>query len=177
MGSYGVVGGNDEQTTANLAVAIQPAFQLGQDLLAEGHASVDKIVRRAAWHAQRKEFAEAASLLGLAARLVGVESGARDSSKLPDWFTSLAEAPLSTAEREAAEAAVSLAEAMAASETPSEPVQRIVEKARREADAGRMAEAAWWSSVALAALGAGDVSASAVDDSAPREVLDDEVAE
>ena len=55
-----------------------------------------------------------------------------------------------------ADTAVSLSESMAASEEQAETVVTLVEKARRELDAGRTDEAHWWASVALNALGMTD---------------------
>jgi len=61
-----------------------------------------------------------------------------------------------------------LAEAIAQAESPHLAVTALVGRARREFDAGRMAEADWWAAVALAAL--------AIDPAAAEEAPDEEPA-
>ena len=58
-----------------------------------------------------------------------------------------------------AQETVELAEAMALSLSPSEIVAGLVERARRELERGRSAEAHWWASLALQAMGMTDESA------------------
>ncbi|MFH1267482.1 MAG: hypothetical protein ABIK89_17300 [Planctomycetota bacterium] len=151
-GGAGIFAG-DAETVAALVRRIEPAFQLGRELLTEGQAAVEKLVARASWHFQAAEYRQAASLLRLAAGLLGVEPSGPVVAETPKWFAALAQSPRdSVADAEAGEA-VELAEAMAASLSPSEAVTGLVERARRELAADRPAEAQWWASTALAAMG------------------------
>jgi len=80
---------------------------------------------------------------------------------MPEWFGALADAPSGTANKSQAEAAVSLAEAMTMSENPARPIASLVERARRELDAGRPGDACFWAGVALNALGMADEAVAA----------------
>jgi hypothetical protein len=153
MGAAAGPGGGGRDTVMALIGQIGPAFELGRDLMTEGHAAAEKIVGRASRHFEAGEYRQSASLLTLAARLLGVEPSASDTAETPDWFTALAQPPSSTDTKTDAEAAVDICEAMAASEPPAKPVMTLIQKARQELDAGRVDEAGWWASVAMAALG------------------------
>jgi hypothetical protein len=139
---------------------LRPAVQLGQELLTEGHAAAARLIGRAAWHCQSEQYAEAAALLDMAAQLLGVQpTRQHDAKQLPPWFTQLAQEPSSTADPARTQAAVQLIEAVIQSETPGPALEALVVKARRELNAGRVAEASWWAEVALEAL-AMDVGAA-----------------
>ena len=146
-------GGNDRDAVVALVEQIGPAFRLGGDLMTEGHAAAEKLVRRASWHFQAGQSREAARLLSLAAGLLGVELAPVDTAEVPPWFEALAQEPASSkTEGETAEV-VEICESMAMSETPARPVMTLIQKARHELEAGRPDEAAWWASVAMDALG------------------------
>ena len=74
----------------------------------------------------------------------------------------MASRPTADVSQARARAAVDLCAAMAAAETPSAPVQRLVERVRREAKSGRLEEAYGWATVALAALGMSEEEIAAV---------------
>lgn len=155
QGETGVVA-SDAEAVTSLIREIGPAFNLGRDLMTEGHAVAEKLVARASWHYQAKEYRQAASLINLAAGLLGVELAAPAAVVTPKWFDELAESPMKLSTESQAEEAVNLCEAMAMSETPAKPVTALIEKSRRELDANRPTEAYWWASVALSALGMTD---------------------
>jgi hypothetical protein len=164
MANAPAAGASDAEAVAALVRRIGPAFNLGRELMTEGHTAPEKLVSRASWHVRAKEYREAAALMQLAAELLGVEPSAPPAAITPEWFDALARAPSAPATEAQARAAVDLCQAIAASEAPSEPVQALVEKARRELDAGRPAEARWWANVAMNALGmSDDAVAAAVD--------------
>jgi hypothetical protein len=132
---------------------LEPAVQLGQDLLTEGHAAAARLIGRAAWHCEAEQFAEAAALLDLAAQLLAVQpADYPDEQRLPSWFQQLAQAPPPSADATRTQEAVQLAEAVVQSEGTGAALEALVAKARRELDAGRVAEASWWAEVALEAL-------------------------
>lgn len=161
LGGAAGAGGGDAQAVAALVRRMGPAFNLGQELLTEGHAAVEKLVGRASRHFQANQHRQAASLVRLAAELLGVEPSAPATAVMPKWFDALARSPSPSVPEAQARQVVALAEAMAASETPSKPVQTLLQKARRELEAGRPAEAYWWASVALNALGMSDEAIAA----------------
>jgi len=161
MGPQAAPGGSDSQTVAALVARIGPAFNLGRELMTEGHAAAEKLVAQASRHSQAGQFRQAAFLISLAAELLGVESSGPATAVTPKWFDALAQTRLPSVTPPRADAAVKLSEAMAASEEPAETVMTLIEKARRQLDAGRTDEAYWWASVALNALGMTDEAIAA----------------
>lgn len=133
---------------------IEPAFRLGQDLMTEGHAAARKLVARASWHVASEEYRQAAALVQMAADLLAVHPPAPPVAvtATPKWFDELAASPSQDVSDARAIAAVELCEAMGRS-SASKPLAALVKKARRELDADRPAEAYWWASVSLSALG------------------------
>ena len=160
LDSLAVDVGSGADAVAALAHQIEPGFLLGQELMTEGQAAVEKLVRRAGRHVGDKELDKAAAMLGVAAQLLGVSPTSGAETELPKWFVSLKERPAPDADQEQAQSLVSLCEATASAEEPSRPVVWLVDKARRELDGGRSAEAHWWAAVALNALGMSDVNRS-----------------
>lgn len=152
LGAPGIVAGNAESVAA-LVAQVEPAFNLSRDLMTEGHAAAEQLIGRASWHFQAEEHRKAASLVKLAGALLGVESPAPDAATTPDWFDALAQPPPESFPAPQAREAVDLAEAMATSLAPSQVVSGLVQKARREVEADRPAEAHWWASLALEAMG------------------------
>jgi len=150
--------GSGANAVAALAHQIEPGFLLGQELMTEGQVAVEKLVCRASRLAAARQPNEAAVVLGVAAQLLGVSPVAGPETELPRWFVSIEEAPAPDVNQEQAQSLVSLCEATASAEEPSRPVAWLVDKARREFDAGRPAQAHWWASVALNALGLSDVT-------------------
>lgn len=145
---------DEPQSVLALVQQIEPAVKLGQELMTEGYTAAGKLVTRAAWHFQQKQFAESARMLALSAQLLGANDLATASTtNAPAWFVEMTRVPSLGANRQRAEAAVQICEAAAASEPPSRVVAALIERARRELDAGRPAEAFWWAGVALPALG------------------------
>ena len=145
---------DEPQAVLALVHQIEPAVRLGQELMTEGYTAADKLVARAGWHFQQKQFAESARMLGMSAQLLGADaSTAAPATNSPVWFVTMARAPSLNADRRRAEAAVQICEAAAASEPPSRVVAALIKRARRELDAGRPAEAFWWAGVALPAMG------------------------
>jgi hypothetical protein len=144
---------DEPQSVLALVQQIEPAVKLGQELMTEGHTASGKLVARAAWHFQQKQFAESARMLALSAQLLGAGGSAAVTTNAPAWFVAMARAPSLDADRRRAEAAVQICEAAAASEPPARGVATLIERARRELDAGRPAEAFWWAAVALPAMG------------------------
>ena len=148
-------GGNDAEAVHRMIDKVAPAYDLGEDLLTEGHPAVEKLIGRAARHYRAGEFRQAAALVGLAARLLGVEPyGAKEEA--PPWFAALAGQPPPATTKAEAVAVVEYCEAMAMAESPAEPVAELVKRARREFEAERFGEARWWAGVALNALGMAD---------------------
>ena len=147
--------GNDAATVRRMIDNVSPAYELGEDLLTEGHAAVEKLLGRAARHYQAGEFRQAAALIGLASQLLGVEPYT-SKEETPQWFTALADQPPSTTTEAQAQTVVEYCEAIAMAESPAQPVAELVKRARREFDVERFAEARWWAGVALNALGMGD---------------------
>ncbi|KKK80532.1 hypothetical protein LCGC14_2822560, partial [marine sediment metagenome] len=133
------------------------ASQVTVDLMTEGHAAADKLVSRASGHAQAGQYKQAAALIRLAADLLAVKprTPAAAPAATPKWFDELAASPSNNVSETRAIAAVELCEAMSRS-APSKPVTTLVRKARRELNAHNPAEAYWWASVALSALGMTD---------------------
>lgn len=145
---------DEPQSVLALVHQIEPAVKLGQELMTEGYAAAGKLVARAGWHFQQKQHTESARMLALSAQLLGASGSATTATtNAPAWFVTMARAPSLDADRRRAEAAVQICEAAAASEPPSRVVAALVERARRELDAGRPAEAYWWAAVALPAMG------------------------
>jgi hypothetical protein len=154
---------DEVQLALALVQQIEPAVKLGQELMTEGYTAPGKLVSRAAWHFQQKQFAESLRMLRLSAQLLGANGpAAATATNAPAWFVEMARAPSLDADPQRAEAAVQLCEASAASEGPSQAVAALVERARRELDAGRPAEAFWWAGVALPAMGMTEEALAAV---------------
>ena len=158
-------GAGPEQTLAALAAGIAPAYELGRDAMTEGHAAVEKLLRRASRRHREGRTAEAVRLAALAASLAGVGPAAEGAKDIPKWFLALADAPASVPATAAAssragqaEEAVNLAEAMAAAGPSDGPIRGLLRAARRELEAGNAAEATWWATVALNALGMTDAA-------------------
>jgi len=167
------------KAVAEMIREIGPAFNLGRDLMTEGHAAADKLVSRASRHFQEKQYDKAAALVRLAAEILGVELSTPVKAVTPKWFDALAVEPADGVMPAQAEAAVQLAEAMSMSGA-SKPVKAVILRARREFDAGRAAEAYWWSSVALNALGMTDsaiANSTLPQEDAPEEESDEEPGE
>ena len=148
-------GGNDAQAVHRIIEMVAPAYELGQNLLTEGHPAVEKLIGRAARHYRAGEFRQAAALIGMAARLLGVEPYAA-AEETPEWFAALADQRPPATTKAEAEAVVEYCEAMAMAETPAAPVAELVKRARREFEAQRFGESRWWAGVALNALGMAD---------------------
>ena len=172
-------GGSGPKAVAEIIREIGPAFNLGRDLMTEGHAAADKLVSRASRYFQAKQYDQAVALMRLAAEVLGVELSTPVKAVTPTWFDALAKEPTDGVTPVQAEAAVQLAEAMSMSGA-SKPVKALILRARREFDAGRAAEAYWWSSVALNALGMTDdaiANSTLPQEDAPDEEPDEELAE
>ncbi len=155
-GPIGARGPVDEQAVARLATAIEPAYELSQDLMTEGGAAAEKVLMEAARSLGEQRYADAASAVRLAGELLGAQLTWPTDAEMPEWFTALAGREIPAADEQQATAAVQLAEAMSLSMTPSDTVAALLKKARRELDAGRYDTAAWWASVTLNALGMSD---------------------
>ncbi|MBM4047417.1 MAG: hypothetical protein FJ279_20110 [Planctomycetes bacterium] len=149
--------GRGEAAALALLREIEPVYALNEELMTEGHAAVRKLVGRASQHLKDKQFEQAARLLGLSASLMGLRPSApgHPSERLVDA------SPPASADEAKAKSVVALCEATAAAESPGAAVAWLVDKARRELAAGRFAEAHWWASVALDALGLGDAAETA----------------
>ncbi|MBI5397696.1 MAG: hypothetical protein HZA91_20555, partial [Verrucomicrobia bacterium] len=79
---------------------IEPAVKLGQELMTEGCVAAGKLVARAGWHFQEKQFAESSRMLALGAQLLGTGgSVAMLATNAPPWFVALARAPSLDADR------------------------------------------------------------------------------
>ncbi len=132
---------------------IQPAFDMARDLMTEGYEVVALLAGRARWRAERKEFGKAAALLRMAGKVLGAEpaasAGGRDFLG-EDGPPAVEPAP---ADKASAERIVRLCEATAAAKSASPIVKSLVGRARREFDAARFGEAAWWGKTALKAMG------------------------
>ncbi len=149
--------GDGMQAVTESIRQIEPAFKLGQDLMTEGHAAARKLVARASWHVAVEEHRQAAALIRMAGDLLAVRPPAPPVAvtATPKWFDELAVSPSQDVSEDRAIAAVELCEAMGRS-SASKPLATLVKKARRELDAGRPADAYWWASVSLSALGLTD---------------------
>jgi len=176
LGAPGIVAG-DAEAVAALVAQVEPAFNLSRDLMTEGHAAAEQLMGRASWHFQAKEHRKAASLVMLAGALLGVESPGRGAATMPDWFNGLVQPPPDSFPASQAQEAVELAEAMAMSLSPSEVVSGLVQKARRELEAGRPAEAHWWASVALGAMGMADQPVAQTAETSEQETSEEEPLE
>ncbi len=152
--------GDGPAAVARWVQTIGPAFNLGRDLMTEGHAAAEKLVARASAHAKAREYKRAASLIRLAAELLAVELAPPISSATPGWFNELKPRVSDCIEPSQAAAAVELCETMAGSSSGG-PIATMCNRARRELIAGRVCEAHWWASVALNALGMTDEAIAA----------------
>ncbi len=148
----GAVAGSGVETVIARVLQIEPAMRLGRELMTEGHAAAERLVARASWHHTAGRHGDALRLLDLALQLTGAEvSTAGAPTNAPAWFVEMSQAPPASADKARTEDAVRVCEAAAAA-APSRAVTILVGRARRELDAGRVAEAWWWASVALRAL-------------------------
>jgi hypothetical protein len=152
----GSAGAGSAEAVVALVRRIEPAYQLGRDLMTEGHAAVDKLVGRASEYSQAGEHRKAVSLLRVAAGLLGVDPEAETGAVSPSWFRDLTPADEAAVSQARASAEVELAEAMAASQSPDELLVIVIKRARRELDGGSPGAASWWATVALNALGMTD---------------------
>jgi hypothetical protein len=129
------------------------------------------LVARASWHYRQRQYDQAVALLDLAGELLGAPAtSAAAATEPPRWFTALAEAPSADGTAAQSRAIVSFCEAVARSQTLSPALTVMVRQAGRERDAGRLAAARWWASVAIEALGMSDeaaVAAAAAAESKP----------
>jgi hypothetical protein len=146
----------EKETVAGLLTQVGPSFLAGQELLLEGHAGVEKLLRRARRFFEDGDYGKTAALTRLAAELSGVDAAAVVTDEIPDWFMSLEPAAPASAAKQSAESAVGLCESMAAASEPSEPVSRLIRNAKRDLAAERFDDAYWWATVALNALGMPD---------------------
>ncbi len=160
----------DEQAISMLVDAIEPIYELSQDLMTEGGAAAEKVLTEAARASVEQRYADSAVAIRLAAELLGVqlatpryqESG--DSADAPspaEWFATLAEREIPSADKQQATETVELAEAMALSITPGDTITALLKKARRELDGQRYEAAAWWASISLNAMGMNDTAIAA----------------
>jgi len=144
--------GKNAAAVAALAREIGPAFRLGQELMTETHAVVETLVSRASIRSDSEEYEDAAVLLDLTARILGVRARVSASTAVPRWFSCPVLTAPGTVREGQARTAVERCEAMARSDPPAKSVTTLIQKARRELDAGRSAEAHWWASIVLAML-------------------------
>lgn len=159
----------DEQTVANLVSSIDPAYRFSQDLMTEGGAAAEKVLIVAARDYSKQQYVEAASAVYLAGALLGVQGTISTEATMPEWFSDLAEREIPAAIEQRATATVELAEAMALSITPSDTIDALLKKARRELNAQRNDTAAWWASVTLNAMGMSDAAIAAANVGTPEE--------
>ena len=161
----------DEQTVMQLARAVEPAYQLSQDLMTEGGEAAQKVLIIAAREYAENRYAQAATAIRLAGELLGAQTTLPSEPEIPEWFNDLAERDIPAADRQQATAAVELAEAMSLAMTPSDTVTALLRKARRELDGHRFDTSAWWAGVTLNALGMSDaaIAASTTGDADPTE--------
>jgi hypothetical protein len=152
----GAIGAGSAEAVVALVRRIEPAYQLGRDLMTEGHAAAEKLVGRASEYFRAGEHRKAVSLLRLAAGLLGMDPDAETGAVVPSWFQELTPADGAPVSQARASAEVELAEAMAASQSPHELVVIVINKARRELDGGSPRAASWWATVGLNALGMTD---------------------
>jgi hypothetical protein len=161
LGSRNSGGGSSPQAVAIRAQAIAPALGLGRELMTETYGPAARLVARASWHYQQRQYDQAAVLLDLARELLGsLPMTAVSATEVPPWFTSMAEALPEDVTPERSRAIVSFCESVAQSQTLSPALTVIVRQAQRERDAGRLAAARWWASVAIEAMGITDEAAA-----------------
>jgi len=137
--------------------AIEPAVKLGREMMLEGHAAVESLLRRAAASVRNEDYRQAGRLVRLAAKLSGTAGSAgvatEEDAELPAWFVELDPPEAPKADAEVAKAAVELGRAAAASLEASEPIDNLLDRAERALRAEDYPEAAWFAGVALKALG------------------------
>lgn len=160
-GAAGTAGPANEQMVTDLVASIDPAYRFSQDLMLEGGAAAEKVLIVAVRNFSAGQHVEAASAVRLAGELLGVQATASPRSPLPEWFKTLAEREIPSADARKATTAVELAEAMALSATPSDAIAALLKKARRELDAQRNDTACWWAAVTLNAMGMSDAAIAA----------------
>ena len=141
---------------------IEPALLLNKEVMTEGFAAAEKLVARASWCFRTNQFSQAAMLIDLAGQLLGGYPPAPpdDKAEAPKWFLAMTQVSSPAADRKRAEDAVRLCESVIAGQAPSRAVLVLVDRARRELDTGRPAEAMWWTSVAMDALGMASAEAT-----------------
>ncbi len=170
--------GSGPTAVTELLREVEQAFKLSGDLLTEGHLAAAKLMARASWLFQEKRYRESAQAVRLAAGLLGVETPAKPAVTAPKWFAALAAEPQAPGDADEAGRVVELAEAMAKSGKLAPAVRALVRRARREFDAKHPAQARWWASVALNAMGTSDdavtAAAQAPDPEPDNEDADDE---
>jgi hypothetical protein len=149
-------GAGSVEAVAAMVRRIEPSYQLGLELMTEGHAAAEKLVARASDCFRAGENRKAMSLLRLAAGLLGVDQVAETGAAVPAWFQELTLADEGAVSEQRASAEVDLAEAMAASQSPDGLVVTVIKRARRELEGGSPGAASWWATVALNALGMTD---------------------
>ena len=91
---------DDADAVRRLVEEVEPAFLLGRELLTEGHTAAEKLIGRASWHYQAGEFRQAASLISLAAQLLGVEAFPGSESSVSESSVSESSVSESSAEGE-----------------------------------------------------------------------------
>ena len=64
---------------------IGPSFNLGRELMTEGHPAADKLMSRASWHCQARQYNQAALQIRLAAGLLAVELPSPAADRAPSW--------------------------------------------------------------------------------------------
>lgn len=157
----GAAGPIDAAAVARWASALQPAWQLSQDLMTEGGVAAEKVLVLAARSSAEGRHADAVDRIRLAAELLGAGIAPGDQVDAADWFGRLAQRPIPAADQRRASAAIELAQAMAAAESPGETIPSMIQRARREFDSGEFAGAAWWAGAALNCLGMTDAAIAA----------------
>ena len=148
--------GSCPEAVTQLLRQIESPFKLGRELMTEGHAAAEKLVRRASWAYAAKDVQQASMLIRLAADLLNVQIPSRAAALTPKWFDDLATAPPTQADPEQAKATIQLAGVMAQSDETSNVVKALVRRARRELAVENFAEAQWWAEAALNALAMSD---------------------
>jgi hypothetical protein len=145
-----------KESVAGLLHQLDPSYQLGRDLLTEGHAAIEKLLSRSRQCYEREDFVRAAALVRLAAQLSGLTPVATTADVPPEWFETLEPVVLPATEKETAAAAVNLCRSMVAATEPSVPIRTLMRNASRELAEEQFDDARWWATVTLNALGMSD---------------------
>jgi hypothetical protein len=152
---------NSREVFVEMLGRFGPGFDVSRTLAFEGHVAVEKLLARARRHAADQEYAQAAGLVQLAARLLSLDMAEPAETHVPTWFDKLVYVPPKPADRAHAEAAVSLCAAMTAAEKPSAVIGELVGRAQRALKTQRWTDAFWWAGVALSALGVNEQAVAA----------------